>query len=185
MSEVFEINKEFLFKTNIHEISSISVEYNFDVIGSNVEGFFDVTGDYRLHEISINKEDFSFKIPFSHEINENINLDTIEIEITDFNYEFKNGDELKVHIEYKVSGEQNIIEFEDEKTLNEFLDNNEAEIIDLKDEVKEETKEEKELPKIEESKISNLNDRDIDLDIIENKTNEIEIPKVSDENINK
>ena len=185
MSEVFEINKEFLFKTNIHEISSISVEYNFDVIGSNVEGFFDVTGDYRLHEISINKEDFSFKIPFSHEINENINLDTIEIEITDFNYEFKNGDELKVHIEYKVSGEQNIIEFEDEKTLNEFLDNNEAEIIDLKDEVKEETKEEKELPKIEESKISNLNDRDIDLDIIENKTNEIEIPKVSDENIDK
>ena len=146
MSEAFEITREFLFKTNIHEITSISIEQNFDIIENNIEGEFDITGDYRLHEISLNKEDFSFKIPFSHKINDNINLDTVDLEVTDFTYEFNNGDELKVHIEYNVTGEQNVQEFNDEKELNDFLDNNEAEIISFKDdkeEIREDAKEEK------------------------------------------
>ena len=184
MNEVFEITREFLFKTNIHEITSISIEHNYDIDGSNVEGEFIVSGDYRLHEISINKEKFSFKIPFSHELKDNINLDTVEVDITDFTYDFKNDDELSVHIEYTVSAEQGIIEFADEKDLDEFLENNEAEVIDLssnEEETREETSEEvpennEENNKKEEERkeeIANLLD-----EYIEN-TNEIEIPKVS------
>lgn len=188
MSEAFEITREFLFKTNIHEITSISIEYNYDIVGSNIEGEFDITGDYRLHEISINKEDFSFKIPFTHEIKENIDLDSVELEITDFTYDFKNGDELSVHVEYIVTGEQSTIEFTDEKSLNEFLDNNNnAEVINLSDnEIKDEVIEHNKdvVDNTREEIISPIisDTRDINLDIIQNDENEIEIPKVINQN---
>mgnify|MGYP004556092419 FL=1 len=179
MSEAFVVERDFLFKDSIFEITSISVEHDEDINGSNLEGDFIISGDYRLHEISINKEDFSFKLPFTHEIRSNINLDTINLEITDFTYELNNNDELHVHIEYIVSGEQSLIEFADEKDLNEFLNKTDAEVVDLtKDEPrfkevsKEETldipaedskKEEKEEPKeeIKEDKPSEISTNNI------------------------
>ena len=131
MSEAFVVERDFLFKDSIFEITSISVEHDEDINGSNLEGDFIISGDYRLHEISINKEDFSFKLPFTHEIRSNVNLDTVNLEITDFTYELNNNDELHVHIEYIVSGEQSLIEFADEKDLDEFLNKTYAEVVDL------------------------------------------------------
>lgn len=131
MSEAFVVERDFLFKDSIFEITSISVEHDEDINGSNLEGDFITSGDYRLHEISINKEDFSFKLPFTHEIRSNVNLDTVNLEITDFTYELNNNDELHVHIEYIVSGEQSLIEFADEKDLDEFLNKTDAEVVDL------------------------------------------------------
>ena len=66
MNQVYTLDRDFLFKSKIYEITSISVEQNFEVNSSNIYGDFIVSGSYRLHEISINKEDFSFKIPFKH-----------------------------------------------------------------------------------------------------------------------
>lgn len=161
MNEAHVLDKEFLFKSSIYEITSISIEDNHDINGSKIEGEFIISGDYRLHEISINKEDFCFKLPYTHELPSNINLDTVELEITDFNYEFNNNDELKVHVEYILTAEEGIKLFESEAELNKFLDNNDAEIIDLKESTRAqnevllpETKEETETPsKIDENMI--------------------------------
>ena len=161
MNEAHVLDKEFLFKSSIYEITSISIEDNYDINGSKIEGEFIISGDYRLHEISINKEDFCFKLPYTHELPSNINLDTVELEITDFNYEFNNNDELKVHVEYILTAEEGIKLFESEAELNKFLDNNDAEIIDLKENTRAqnevllpETKEETEIPsKIDENMI--------------------------------
>lgn len=159
MNEAFTLEKEFLFKSNIYEITSISIEDNHDINGSKIEGEFIISGDYRLHEISINKEDFCFKLPYTHELPSNINLDTVELEITDFNYNFNNEDELKVHVEYIITAQEGIKLFDNEEELNKFLDNNDAEIIDLKEGERNpneillpEIKEEKEIPhKIDEN----------------------------------
>lgn len=161
MNEAHVLDKEFLFKSSIYEITSISIEDNYDINGSKIEGEFIISGDYRLHEISINKEDFCFKLPYTHELPSNINLDTVELEITDFNYEFNNNDELKVHVEYILTAEEGIKLFESEAELNKFLDDNDAEIIDLKESTRAqnevllpETKEETETPsKIDENMI--------------------------------
>ena len=161
MNEAHVLDKEFLFKSSIYEITSISIEDNHDINGSKIEGEFIISGDYRLHEISINKEDFCFKLPYTHELPSNINLDTVELEITDFNYEFNNNDELKVHVEYILTAEEGIKLFESEAELNKCLDNNDAEIIDLKENTRAqnevllpETKEETETPsKIDENMI--------------------------------
>ena len=184
MNEVFTIDREFLFKSTIHEITSISIEHNYDINGSTLEGEFIISGDYRLHEISINKEDFSFKIPFTHEIRSNVNLDTIDVEITDFSYDFNNGDELTVHVEYLVKGDEAVLEFSDEDKLNEFLDNNKAvEVVSLLDEAKDEkTKEEEKTvdDKVEDTPKENIDDRNqnddkkIDENMILNSINEEE-----------
>lgn len=179
MSEAFVVERDFLFKDSIFEITSISVEHDEDINGSNLEGDFIISGDYRLHEISINKEDFSFKLPFTHEIRSNVNLDTVNLEITDFTYELNNNDELHVHIEYIVSGEQSLIEFADEKDLDEFLNKTDAEVVDLTEDeprfkeiskegtldipVEDSKKEEKEEPKeeIKEDKPSEISTNNI------------------------
>ena len=133
MNEVFTLDKDFLFKSKIYEITSISIEQDSKVEGSNLVGEFIVSGSYRLHEISINKEDFSFKIPFKHELKSNINLDTIKLEINDFNYNFNNYDELSVHIEYIVTAEEGIKVFESAEKLDDFLNEQKKEDVDVID----------------------------------------------------
>lgn len=145
MNEVYVLDKEFLFKNNVYAITSISIEHNYDIENGNVVGDFIISGDYHLHEVSINKEDFSFKVPFNTELRSNLNLDSVEVEITDFTYT-ADGDELSVHVEYQITGEQSLIEFAEESDLEEFLQNNDAEIVDLSDE----REEEKEVIEIEE-----------------------------------
>ena len=154
MNEVYVIDREFLFKEKLYEITSISIEENHHVNDAFVEGEFIVSGDYRLHEISINKDDFCFKVPFSHEIKSNIDLDTITLEITDFNYEFKNEDELSIHIEYVISGEEKLIEFETQKELEEFLNNENIEVVDLKEDNNEDIDRNEEIVTEEEPKDS-------------------------------
>lgn len=165
MNEVFTLDREFLFRTNIYEIDSISVEQNYDIDSSIINGEFIVAGSYRLHEISINKEDFSFKIPFKHELKSNINLDTVKLDINDFNYNFNNKDELSVHIEYIITAEESIKVFEDEEKLDDFLNSNDYDVVDLRED------NEIKMPTItkEEDTISSNNE--IDKDMIINSIN--------------
>lgn len=133
MNEVYTLDRDFLFKSKIYEITSISVEQNFEVNDSNIYGDFIVSGSYRLHEISINKEDFSFKVPFKHELPSNINLDTVKLDISDFNYNFNNLDELSVHIEYIVTAEEGVKVFESEDKLDDFLNEQKKQDVDIID----------------------------------------------------
>lgn len=135
MNEVFTLEREFLFKSNIYEITSISIEPNYDIDSAKIFGEFIISGTYRLHEISINKEDFMFKLPFKHELKSNINLDTVKLDINNFTYDFNNKDELSVNVEYIISAEEGIKVFEDEDKLDEFLNNNDYDIVDLRDDV--------------------------------------------------
>lgn len=133
MNEVYTLDREFLFKSKIFEITSISVEQNSKIDGSTISGDFIVSGSYRLHEISINKEDFSFKVPFKHELPSNINLDTVKLDISDFNYNFNNLDELSVHIEYIVTAEEGVKVFESEEKLDDFLNEQKKQDVDIVD----------------------------------------------------
>lgn len=133
MNEVYTLDRDFLFKSKIFEITSISVEQNFKVDGSSIYGDFIVSGSYRLHEISINKEDFSFKVPFKHDLPSNINLDTVKLDISDFSYNFNNLDELSVHIEYIVTAEVGVKVFESEEKLDDFLNEQKKQDVDIVD----------------------------------------------------
>ena len=114
------------FKTICCEITKMSLEHEFTINNDTILGNFIISGDYRSHEISVNKDDFNYILPFQVELNDNINLDTIELDIDDFTYEIVGNDSLKINIVYNVKADlKEDIEFErvDEEELVKELDN--------------------------------------------------------------
>ncbi len=142
MKENKHIEKELLFKNNVKDITSISLDSNYKVEGQKIVGNFIIEGEYKIHEVSINKEKFDFKIPFSYELNNDIDTKTIKVDITNFIYDYKK-DELIVNIDYEITGDKkSVLLFDDEESLDEFLSKREVEVIDIRDTSEKETKKE-------------------------------------------
>ncbi len=115
MKSIIPYEKEINFETKISEISSISLEYEADVKDGNIEGNFFLEGEYKVHEVSVNKEPFKFKLPFVVELGPDLDPTTIKHDITDFTYDIKNDNVLKVNIDLLVEGEEKEVETEDRK----------------------------------------------------------------------
>ena len=105
MNNVIPFTKEIKFDSNISEITSISLEENYNCTCDTIDGEFIVSGNYKSHELSVNKEDFEYKLPFSVDLTEKIIPDTLNFEITDFSYDILNDNTLKVNIEFKFDAE--------------------------------------------------------------------------------
>ncbi len=111
MNCVIPYTKEIVFKTKIAEISSISLEHEMSVNETELLGNFIVSGEYKSHELSVNKDEFSYTLPFSIELSDNIDLETIDFSITDFSYEVVEDNTLKVFIEFSViASEKEVLE---------------------------------------------------------------------------
>ncbi len=104
MKSIIPFTKELDFSTKLSEITSISLEREFEVKETTIEGNLFVTGEYKSHEVSANVLPFSFKIPFSIEIPE-IKKDTITLEISDFAYDIMEENKIKVNIELELCGD--------------------------------------------------------------------------------
>lgn len=143
MKENLKIEKELLFKNNIKDITSISLDNDYKINKQQITGNFIINGEYKIHEISINKEKFNFKIPYSYDINNDIDTSTVKVDITNFTYDYKK-DELLVNIEYKITGDRkDVLLFDDEESLDDFIKRNEVEVIsDRIDNIKKEIDEE-------------------------------------------
>ena len=167
---------EIEFKNNISEITKMSLEHDFNVNDGVVLGNFYISGEYRIHEVSVNTDEFKYTLPFTVELSDEINKDTVEFNIEDFTYEVKDGNILKVNIEYSLKAEQlekeeiinstdDIFERVDENELeselsfiDSFLEDNneESKSLNNKEEVinneEDDRKDEKENEKLEEEK---------------------------------
>ena len=117
MKSVIPFTKELDFNAKVQEITSISLEREFSVEEGSVVGNLFVTGDYKSHEISVNVTPFSFKIPFTIEIPDNLDKDSITIEISDFAYDMVDHSKITVHIELELEGQE--IEKEEEEEVSE------------------------------------------------------------------
>ena len=170
MRENKHIEKELLFKNNIKDITSISLDSDYKIENSSLVGNFIISGEYKIHEVSINKEKFNFKIPFNIEIDKDIDKKTIKLEITNFVYDYKQ-DELIVNIDYEILGDrESVLLFDDEESLDEFLNKREVEVIDTRlDEIKN-TTERKSIDKIEEKELDTDNKNKIELNDSQNNT---------------
>ncbi len=133
------------FKTSIYEITKMSLEHDFNVNDGVVLGNFYVTGEYKAHEVSVNKEEFKYTLPFTVELNNRIKTDSLEFNIEDFSYDILEGNKLKVNIEYSLEAES--LEEDREETLFEEVPEEEykeeLEVLEEKEEEKEEKKEER------------------------------------------
>ncbi len=174
MKENLKIEKELLFKNNIKDITSISLDNDYKINKQQITGNFIINGEYKIHEISINKEKFNFKIPYSYDINNDIDTSTVKVDITNFTYDYKK-DELLVNIEYKITGDRkDVLLFDDEESLDDFLKRNEVEVIsDRIDNIK------KEIDEVNNNELKKDNEEK------ENKNEEIEIKESTSDEINK
>ncbi len=168
------------FKTNISEITKMSLEHDYNVSGNTVLGNFYISGEYKTHEVSINKEPFRFTLPFEVEISDRIKEDSLEFNIEDFSYDVEGDNTLKVKIEYSLSGEEREDEDEEEPVtfervnedelteelniIDDFLDKNEdnpeERVEEEKQEETEEVEEERLTTKEEKTIMDTIKDSD-------------------------
>ena len=105
MKSVIPFSKELEFSTKIQEITSISLEREFEVKDLSIEGNLFVTGEYKSHEVSANVLPFSYKIPFTIEVPENLVKESVSLEISDFAYDIEEEKRIKVNIELELNAE--------------------------------------------------------------------------------
>lgn len=103
MNKIVPFKKDIIFKTNIDEVTSISLEHSLHVVDSNmIRGSFLVSGEYKITEVSVNTEVFHYELPFDITLDDRYILDNVTVDIDDFYYEIINENVLSVHIEVLI-----------------------------------------------------------------------------------
>lgn len=112
MKKIIPFKKDIIFKTNLSEITSISLEHTLHFEENNIVlGNFIVSGDYKITDTSINTEEFSYDLPFEIHMDDHYILDKANVDINDFYYEIINENVLSVNIEVMVDQlEEQLIE---------------------------------------------------------------------------
>lgn len=106
MKQIISFKKELPFKTKVSDITSISLERELKVEEEGiVTGVFHITGDYKMNEGSINRENFSFDLPFDITLDPRYDVNTVKSDIEDFYYDVINSDTLKVNIDLFIEAE--------------------------------------------------------------------------------
>ena len=170
MKQIIPFKKELPFKTKVSEITSISLERELEVLDDGiVSGVFHITGDYKMNEGSINREKYSFDLPFDITLDPRYDINTVNADIEDFYYDVINEDTLKVNIDLFIEAEY----LPEEPKVVEEVDVTEEETDDMRtyeeereDIVEEDIKED--IPQVEEVKVTEVNDaqdRDDTVDI--------------------
>lgn len=136
MKKIIPFKKDIIFKNNLSEITSISLEHSLHISSDNlITGEFIVSGDYRMTDSSINTDSFRYNLPFDINMDEHYILDKVEIDIDDFYYEIKDNNILSVCIEVLIDKveEKSLIEeikINKEDVMKEFLiEDNSLELV--------------------------------------------------------
>lgn len=141
IKNIVPFTSELTFETKFAEITSMSLEHVLEVKDSEVSGNFLITGDYKSHAVSVNKEPFEFKLPFSVEITDNIDKESIEFEIIDFSYEVTGENKIQINIEFSVAAKELVREESVFQDVNDFQVEDLTELMNI-DSVEETRKEE-------------------------------------------
>lgn len=152
MKKIIPFKKDIIFKTNVSEVTSISLEHTLHFEENNtVGGEFTVSGEYKITDTSINVEPFSYNLPFDISLDEKYKLEQATIDINDFYYEIINDNILSVNIEVIMNGleEQLIPEVTIEPIIEEATPV-EADVREESVETIEVQEEHQEIPTVEE-----------------------------------
>lgn len=115
MKEIVSFSKEIDFKGLVNKITKISLEHTLIANEDNtITGDFIVQGSYKMTNVSITDNDFSYKIPVSIEMNSDYDLSNVIIDIDNFTYEIIDEEKLKVYIDVLID---NIVKKEKEEEI--------------------------------------------------------------------
>ena len=140
MKKIIPFRKEISFKTNINEITSISLEHQLTIDNLNIVGEFIVSGDYKMSNNSTTVESFDINIPFEISLDEKYDTSKATCDIDDFYYEIINNSVLSLSIDVCID------------RLSEILIKNDLPNLEEKKDIIEELFEEKNIHENDEDK---------------------------------
>jgi LysM repeat protein len=150
MKKIVPFKKDLMFKTDVLEIISISLEHTLSIKDlSLISGNFLISGDYRVTENSTSLEKFSYEVPFEIHMDEKYILNNATIDIDDFYYEIINNKVLSVSIDV-------CIDKLDEKKIEEKIEVREEMI----ESTKEVGKDLQEVEKVQEEKVEKIEQKE-------------------------
>lgn len=158
MKIIIPFKKEVVFKDNISEITSISLEHQLNISDYLVKGNFLITGEYKVSSASNTVLPFNLDLPIALSIEDRYDTNKAVCDIDDFYYEIINDRKLSISIDISVDklSEKEITETDkiievledNEDSGNRCIDmeddiisDNVVETLDTKKEVKEEISE--------------------------------------------
>lgn len=103
MKKTVPFKKELTFNNNLAEITSIALDHNLELQGKTVQGELEISGSYKMNDISINTEEFKFNLPVSIELSDRYDVSYLEIDIEDFYYEIIDSNVLSVNVEIALN----------------------------------------------------------------------------------
>lgn len=192
MKQVIPFYKEIVFKTNIASITSISLEHEEKVLEGEISGNFIVFGKYKVHNDTTEELDFKYKLPFTTLIPDDIDRESVVVDIENFTFEQIEDDVLRVDIDFTIEGD--VLEEQDKETdkidreIDEILglDEEEDTNVCLDTDEKEDINTLVEVLDIDEVREDSLTDEDTMIERDDNVVNEldnIENPMIFSSNI--
>lgn len=158
MKQIIPFKKDLPFKTKVSDITSISLERKIEILdGGIVTGTFYITGDYKMNEGSINREKFSFDLPFDITLDPRYDVNSVKADIEDFYYDVINEDTLKVNIDLYIEAEY----LPDNSLNNDVLTEEDNKMDDVQ---KEDEPAEEDRNIMMESKSDSKNDENIEIE---------------------
>lgn len=142
MKNIIPFKKDVIFKTNISEITSISLENTLSLDKDKISGDFIVSGEYKISDTSTTVEPFTLNLPFEIVMDERFDTKKATIDIDDFYYEIANNNVLSVSIDVLIDKleEKTLIDLDDlvdVETVRDIIDseedNMESENFDIRE----------------------------------------------------
>lgn len=124
MKIILPFKKEIVFKDNVSEITSISLEHQLDLHDCLVKGNFLITGQYLISTGSNTVLPFSLDLPVALSIEDNYDTTKAVCDIDDFYYEIINNKRLAISIDISIDKlkEKEMIEINNPISDIEVLD---------------------------------------------------------------
>lgn len=177
MKQIISFKKEIPFNMKIGEITSISLEHNLQMIEEDhITGEFIVSGDYKITDISINREPFSYNLPFDISLDTKYNIDNAKVDIDDFYYEVINGQILNVNIDVLIDG----IEIKDDIPAEKESEEVRDDFIEIEEETEDVDVEELDDERDAQTLFKEIESPAIDVAIGENQTTDEKIKSLFD-----
>lgn len=120
MNQKIKFKKDCMLKTYVSSITDISLTHDYKILDDTIEGYFDVTGSYKVTMSSVETEDFMFTIPFTIALSSLIDKDTIDLKLSDFNYSVEKD---VLHLKMFLDMDYQEIEIKEDTKDNEEIDN--------------------------------------------------------------
>lgn len=127
MNQKIEFKKDCMLKTYVSSITDISLTHDYKILDDTIEGYFDVTGSYKVTMSSVETESFMFTIPFTIALSSLIDKDTIDLKLSDFNYSVEKD---VLHLKMFLDMDYQEIKIKEDIEDNEEIDNMINDLID-------------------------------------------------------